>query len=165
MARFAESLRTEVRERLKRVHLDYALYMNCVEAEGSSIGMTAGYGAVNTGKTNRKSDHTAILALRAANMTAEARRRLQWVDCVWRVFNACMTSYPASRSARLRDRTIGYILYHHVLLGWTFAKLAESQLPTGSVVSRQRIQQLYEKALDMVLREAVRQGIIRRQQA
>lgn len=147
--------REEVMYRLKRMYIDYELFMQDAGQELSSVGMVVNYGGTGGGKTNRIADHVASAAIRAANIDPKKAERYKWVDCVWKVFFHFLTK-PAQR-----DKVIAHVLYHKALLGWTYAKIAENGLPNGASVSRQRIQQYYDIAIDVIVDEAKSRGLLR----
>lgn len=147
--------RAIVLDKMNRMYMDYEMYLNMRQMDSSSAGMVASYAAVGGGKTNRITSLTEQEALRAANFDAKIAARLQWIDCAWSVFMRFMAHSGA------REKNIAYVLFHRALLGWTFSRIASGKLPSGSEVTRQRIYQLYEKAVDAVMAEAEKRGLLR----
>lgn len=149
------SEREYVIEKLSCMHVDYDLYLNIRQTESASTGLVASYNAVGGGRTNRITSLTEQAALRAAGYDAKLAERLRWIDCVWSVFMQHMAK-PEDRS-----RNVAYVLFHRALLGWTYARIASSKLPNGRTVSRQYIYQLYDKAVDAVMIEVKKNGLLR----
>lgn len=129
--------------------------------ETSSAGMTATYSEIRSGRTNRIVDHTARFAIQAANLTPHQLDALHWVECVWAVFMEASSTKAGSANSRRLKRMVGQVLYYRALLGWTFAKIASTDLLGGRKVSTQRAYQLYDEAVDLVLEEAIRRGLVR----
>lgn len=148
--------RTKVRNALMMMYMDYDMYLNMRQEYGSSTGMVANYNATGGGgRTNRIARLTEQEALKAVSIDADLMKRLRWIDCVWSVFMKNV-AHP-----QMRERNMGYVLFHKALLGWTFEKIASTTLPSGSKVTRQRIHQYYEMALGYVETEAEEMGLLR----
>lgn len=154
----------KTRERLKYMHCEYRHYLNCDEREISSIGMVLVYGKTAVGRTNRTSDATAMNAMRLANIPKDRLESLKWMDCAWRVFlrgsvSALDRDKPGMHERR-RRATVSYVLYYKAFLGYTFERIASMGMPHGGKVSRQRVYDFFEQAVQDVAMEARKEGLV-----
>lgn len=154
----------KTRERLKYMHCEYRHYLNCDEREISSAGMVIAYGRSAVGRTNRTSDVTAMNALRLANISKDRLESLRWIDCAWRVFMrgsafALDRDKPGMHERRRRV-TVSYVLYYKAFLGYTFDRIASMGMPHGGKVSRQRVRDFFEQAVQDVAMEARKEGLV-----
>lgn len=154
----------KTRERLKYMHCEYRHYLNCDEREISSTGMVLVYGKTAVGCTNRTSDVTAMNAMRLANIPKDRLESLKWMDCAWRVFlrgsvSALDRDKPGMHERR-RRATVSYVLYYKAFLGYTFERIASMGMPHGGKVSRQRVYDFFEQAVQDVAMEARKEGLV-----
>lgn len=153
-----------VRERLLHMHCEYTHYMNCDEREITSSGMVAGYGSIGGGRTNRISDLAAMTAIRRANIPRDRLIALEWIDCAWRVFcrgtAQTLSEGHLRPSERQRRATVSYVLYYKAFLGYTFQRIAEMGVPSRRPVSRQRIHDFWNMAVEEVGDEAKKAGLL-----
>lgn len=146
--------RDVVFEKLRLMHIDYERYTNKPEMVMGSSGLVVNYGSVGGGQTNRTSDIVAMQAIRNANVDPRIAEHMKWLECTWSVFERLL------KQTEMRGKIMAYVLFHKAFLGWTYAKIAEYGLPNGATVSRQRIYQYFEKAVDEVALEAVKRGLL-----
>lgn len=159
-----EAALEKTRERLKYMHCEYRHYLNCDEREISSAGMVLAYGKTVVGRTNRISDSTAMNAMRLANISKDRLESLKWIDCAWRVFmrgsvSALDRDKPGMYECR-RRATVSYVLYYKAFLGYTFERIASMGMPHRGIVSRQRIHDFFEQAVQDVAMEARKEGLV-----
>lgn len=67
---------------------------------------------------------------------------------------------PASVRERQRRATVSYVLYYKAFLGYTFQRIAEMGVPSRRPVSRQRIHDFWNLAVEEVGEEAKRAGLV-----
>lgn len=152
------------KQRLLYMHCEYRHYMNCDAREIPSTGMVQGYSQVVSGRTNRTCDFTAMHGMSLANIPLDKLESLRWIDCAWRVFQRG-TSYALSKekpklNVRRNRAAVAYVLYYKAFLGYTFERIAGMGLPSGAKVSRQRIHDYWELAVQEVAEEARKEGLI-----
>lgn len=154
----------KTRERLKYMHCEYRHYLNCDEREISSAGAVQVYGQSPVGRTNRTSDSTALHAMRLANISRDRLESLKWMDCAWRVFlrgsTSAMDREKLGISARRCRATVAYVLYYKAFLGYTFDQIAAMGMPHRGKVSRQRVHDFFELAVQEVAIEARKEGLV-----
>ena len=159
-----EAALEKTRERLKYMHCEYRYYHNCDEREISSVGMVLAYGKTVVGRTNRTSDATAMNAMRLANISKDRLESLKWMDCAWRVFLRgsafALDRDKLGMHERRRRSTVSYVLYYKAFLGYTFDRIASMGMPHGGRVSRQRVYDFFEQAVQDVAMEARKEGLV-----
>ena len=162
--RIDEAALEKTRERLKYMHCEYRHYLNVDEREITSAGMVQSYGQIVVNRTNRIGDATATNALRLANIPKDRLESLKWMDCAWRVFlrgsvSALDRDKPGMHERR-RRATVSYVLYYKAFLGYTFERIASMGMPHGGKVSRQRVRDFFEQAVQDVAMEARKEGLV-----
>ena len=63
-----------------------------------------------------------------------------------------------SRPSGRRRATVSYVLYYKAFLGYTFERIASMGMPHGGKVSRQRVHDFFEQAVQDVAMEARKEG-------
>ena len=144
-----------VLNKLRLMYVDYERFMAAPERTDGSAGLVVNYGATGGGRTNRISDHVAMQAIRNAYVDPKNAERAKWLECTWSVFMHFLSQTGT------REKIIAHVLYHKAFLGWTFAKIADNGLPNGVRVSRQRIYQYFDAAVDEIVKEAVKRGLLK----
>lgn len=154
------------RQRLLYMHCEYRHYMNNDARDIPSTGMVPAYAMVSSGRTNRTNDLTAMHGTMLASIPPEKLESLRWMDCAWRVFLRGTQPILAKEKPKINMRrnraAVAYVLYYKAFLGYTFQRIAAMGMPSGRKVSRQRIHDYWELAIQEVAEEACRDGLIRK---